>query len=187
MDPVEAWRNGVNVQAAYNNPQTQAAVEATLIAMVAKTLRYLDYSRTITADQDIIDAVEHLRLEFPAMKLEEWAIIFHRLKTGQYRPGYERLKLPELVAIFQQYEGERAERREANWGELKKATPNNLDDEQVKALYETYAQQRREAKQAAKKETEIQRVQTDERGRWDFIPYPNTKDHEPPGGDGQES
>ena len=63
------------------------------------------------------------------MKLEEWAIIFHRLKTGQYRPGYERLKLPELVSIFQQYEGERAERREANWGELKKATPNNLDDE----------------------------------------------------------
>ena len=119
MDPVEAWREGVNVQAAYNNPQTQAAVEATLIAMVAKTLRYLDYSRTITADQDIIDAVEHLRLEFPAMKIEEWAIIFHRLKTGQYRPGYERLKLPELVAIFQQYEGERAERREANWGELK--------------------------------------------------------------------
>ena len=90
------------------------------------------------------------------------------------------------MSIFQQYEGERAERREANWGELKKATPNNLDDEQVKALYEQYAQQRREAKQAAQKETKVERVQTDERGRWDFIPYPNTKDHEPPGGDGQE-
>ncbi len=33
MDPVEAWSKGVNVQAAYNNPQTQAAVEAALIAM----------------------------------------------------------------------------------------------------------------------------------------------------------
>jgi|TARA_R100000482_G_scaffold120306_2_gene65467 hypothetical protein len=186
MDPVQAWREGVNVQAAYNNPQTQAAVEATLIAMVAKTLRYLDYSRTITADQDIIDAVEHLRLEFPAMKLEEWAIIFHRLKTGQYRPGYERLKLPELVSIFQQYEGERAERREENWGELKKHTPNNLNDEQVQALYAKYAQQRREAIEAAKKETEVKHVPTDERGRWNFIPYPNTKDNEPEGGDGQK-
>tara|TARA_R100001510_G_scaffold14438_1_gene11670 strand:+ start:1649 stop:2215 length:567 start_codon:yes stop_codon:yes gene_type:complete len=187
MDPGEAWARGVNVQAAYNNPQTQAAVEAALIAMLAKTLRYLDYSRTITADQDILDAVEHLRLEFPAMKLEEWAIIFHRLKTGQYRPGFERLKLPELVAIFQQYEGERAERREANWGELKKQSPNNLNDEQVKALYANYAQQRREAKESAAKETEINRVQTDERGRWQHIPYPNTpEEHEPSGGDGEE-
>jgi len=186
MDPVEAWVKGVNVQAAYNNPATQAAVEAALIALVAKTLRYLDYGRTITADQDIIDAVEHLRLEFPAMKLEEWAIIFHRLKTGHYKPGYERLKLPELVSIFQQYEGERAERREETWGELKKRTPNNLDDGQVEALYKKYAQQRREAIQAAQKETEVKRVQTDERGRWQHIPYPNSQDHEPTGGDGQE-
>ncbi|MAA65007.1 MAG: hypothetical protein CL581_09565, partial [Alteromonadaceae bacterium] len=76
--------------------------------MLKETLQYLEYNRSITADRDVLDAVHHLRDTFPAMKLEEWAIIMHRLKTGEYRPGYERLKLPELVDIFQQYEGERA-------------------------------------------------------------------------------
>ena len=181
MDPAEAWAKGVNVQAAYNNPQTQAAVEAALIAMLAKTLRYLDYSRTITADQDILDAVEHLRLEFPAMKLEEWAIIFHRLKTGQYRPGYERLKLPELVDIFRQYEGERAAVREGNWNELKKHAPDRLSDDQLDALYKNYKKRREAESKELQKGADIKRVPV-KNGRWEHIPYPNDK----PERDGKE-
>ena len=70
--------------------------------MLKDCLTYLDYNKTITADQDLLDAVHHLMREFPAMKLEEWRLITYRLKTGVYRPGYERLKLPELCDIFQQ-------------------------------------------------------------------------------------
>lgn len=176
VSPEQAWASGTNITAAFRtDPQK---TEATLILMLKKTLLALDMNKTIRTDEDLLFAVEHLRTEFPVMKLEEWAIIMHRLKTGQYPVKYERLKLPELVAIFREYEGERAERREANWGELKKNTPNKLNDEQVKALYEQYARQRREAQEASAKETEIKRVETDERGRWKHIPYPNTTQDE---------
>ena len=85
------------------------------------------------------------------MKLEEWHIICHRLKTGEYAVRFERLKLPELVDIFKQYEGERAEVREANWSELKKATPDKLSDDQIQALYDNYAKQRQAKAEELKK------------------------------------
>lgn len=128
-------------------------------------------NKTIRSDEDLLFAVEHLRTTFPAMKLEEWAIIMHNLKTGIYPVNYERLKLPELVLIFQQYEGERAARREATWDELKKRTPDRLSDEEVQAMYKQYAIKQREKEEAAAKETEVKRVKTDDRGRWEHIPY----------------
>ena len=136
MSPERAWREGTNVLVAYR--EAPAKTEATLIILLKETLSYLDYNKGITADRDILDAVHHLRDTFPAMKLEEWAVIMHRLKTGEYRPGYERLKLPELVDIFRQYEGERAAVREGNWNELKKHAPDRLSDDQLDALYKNY-------------------------------------------------
>jgi len=141
--------------------------------MLKDCLTYLDYNKTITGDQDLLDAVHHLMQEFPAMKLEEWRLITHRLKTGVYRPGYERLKLPELVDIFQRYEGERAEMREGNWNELKKQPPSKMSDADLEKLYAKYQKELQEAAQ-------IKRVKTDSRGRWEHIPY--TTQH-----DGQEA
>ena len=158
-----------------------AKTEATLILLLKETLQYLDYNKGITADRDILDAVHHLRDTFPAMKLEEWAIIMHRLKTGEYRPGYERLKLPELVDIFQQYEGERAAVREGNWDELKKHAPTRLSDDQLDSLYANYKKRRAQENEQLEKAKEIKRVKTDEKGRWEHIPYPNTV------GDGEEA
>jgi len=81
------------------------------------------------------------------------------------------LKLPELVDIFKQYEGERAEVREANWSELKKATPDKLSDDQIQALYDNYAKQRQAKAEELKKAQAIKSVPTDSRGRWQAIPY----------------
>ena len=174
MTPELAWREGTNIQLAYRtNP---ARTDATLILLLKDALTYLDYNKTITADKDLLHAVIHLRESFPVMKVEEWQIICHRLKTGEYRPGYERLKLPELVAIFQQYEGERAEIRESHWDELKKLTPERLSDAQLEALYKRQ-QEKREAEQKERNSREkINRVKTDERGRWKHIPYPNSEE-----------
>lgn len=186
LSPEDAWHHGTNVTAAFRaNPmQTEAA----LILMLKKTLMSLDMNKTIRTDEDLLFAVEHLRQTFPVMKLEEWAIIMHRLKTGVYAVKYERLKLPELVDIFQQYEGERAERREATWGELKKHAPDTLSDKDVEALYANYAKKAREKKEAAAKETQVKRVKTDERGRWEHIPYPNsTQDEVQPERGGEET
>jgi hypothetical protein len=105
------------------------------------------------------------------MKLEEWHIICYRLKTGEYPVQYERLKLPELVSIFRQYEGERAEVREANWSEIKKATSDKLSDDQLQALYAKYEQQRQAQKEDLAKAQAIKSVPTDKRGRWQAIPY----------------
>jgi len=151
-----------------------AHTEGTLLLLLKETLTYLDYSRSITVDRDVLDAVHHLMNEFPAMKLEEWRIIMYRLKTGEYRPGYERLKLPELVDIFRQYEGERAAIREQNWNELKKHAPDRLSDDQLIQLYENQKKRREAAKEELKKAQEIKPVKVDERGRWEHIPYPNT-------------
>lgn len=169
MTPARAWAEGTNVLASFRlNP---ARTEATLLILLKDTLNYLDCSKTIKADRDLLDAVHYLRDEFPAMKLEEWHIICYRLKTGEYPVQYERLKLPELVAIFRQYEGERAEVREANWSEIKKATPDKLSDDQLQALYAKYEQQRQAQKEDLAKAQAIKSVPTDKRGRWQAIPY----------------
>ena len=178
MTPARAWAEGTNVLASFRlNP---ARTEATLLILLKDTLNYLDCSKTIKADRDLLDAVHYLRDEFPAMKLEEWHIICHRLKTGEYPVQYERLKLPELVAIFRQYEGERAEVREANWSEIKKGTPDTLSDDQLQALYAKYEQQRQAQKEELAKAQAIKSVPTDKRGRWQAIPYTE------PERDGQE-
>ena len=179
LTPERAWAEGTNVLLAFR--MAPAKTEATLILLLKETLQYLDYNKGITADRDILDAVHHLRDTFPAMKLEEWAIIMHRLKTGEYRPGYERLKLPELVDIFQQYEGERAAVREGNWNELKKHAPTRLSDDQLDSLYANYKKRRAQENEQLEKAKEIKRVKTDEKGRWEHIPYPNTV------GDGEEA
>ena len=185
LTPEQAWQSGTNVMAAYNDPTTRAQVEAALIIILKRTLQYLDYNKTIRSDEDVLFAVRELREGFPAMKLEEWQIIFDRLKTGHYKPGYERLKLPELMTIFQAYEGERAEMRENLWREAKKHAPTTLSDEGLEALYANYNKQREEAQRERQKETEINRVKVDERGRWEHIPYqtPQSTDAER---DGQE-
>ena len=138
----------------------------------------LDMNKTIRTDEDLLFAVEHLRTEFPAMKLEEWHIIMNRLRTGVYPVKYERLKLPELVSIFREYEGERAERREQSWGELKKATPDTLSDDQLQRLYDRHKKYREEQTQERAKQEDIKRVQTDERGRWKHIPYESSPEDE---------
>ena len=179
LSPERAWAEGTNVLVAYR--QAPAKTEAALIIMLKDTLQYLEYNKTIKADRDILDAVHHLRDTFPAMKLEEWAIIMHRLKTGEYRPGYERLKLPELVDIFQQYEGERAAVREGNWNELKKHAPTRLSDDQLDSLYANYKKRREAENKELEKGADIKRVPV-KNGRWEHIPYPNTQ----PKRDGEE-
>ncbi len=66
--------------------------------------------------------------------------------------------------------------------------PTTLSDKDVEALYANYAKKAREKKEAAAKETQVKRVKTDERGRWEHIPYPNsTQDEVQPERGGEET
>ena len=85
---------------------------ASMLALLMDAVEYLDFNKTITKEEDFIQATRYLIDEFPVMKLEEWKVICDRLKAGHYGKMYERMKLPELVEVFQQYEGERGEMME---------------------------------------------------------------------------
>ena len=100
--------------------------------------------------------------EFPAMKLEEWKCVMMNFKTGKYGKQFERLMLPELVEAFQQYEGERAQRRETLWAQKKDEPFEPLSSEQSQLMKRLL------------KDLDLPDTDTDQKGRWDFIPHPNT-------------
>lgn len=96
------------------------------------------------------------------MKLEEWRCIMLNFKTGKYGKQFERLMLPELVEAFQDYEGERARRREEEWKQKKEEPLEPLSGEQ---------------KEMVKKlinDLNLPDPTTDSKGRWEHIPHPNT-------------
>jgi hypothetical protein len=96
------------------------------------------------------------------MKMEEWRCIMMNFKTGKYGKQFERLMLPELVEAFKHYEGERAERREAQWKQKKEEPFEPLSEEQ-RHLFKKLIE-----------DLNLPEPDTDEQGRWTHIPHPNT-------------
>lgn len=135
------------------------------MAILKDAVEYLDFSKSFRHEGDYIEAIDYLIKEFPVMKMEEWKIICIRLKAGKYGKMYERLKLPELVEIFLQFEGERAERMEKNIKREKEVPPplQHIDPELLKKIG---------------KSLDLSESDTDNRGRWKFIEHPNTTNEE---------
>ncbi len=133
-----------------------------MTALLKSTLDYLDYTKTIRETEHIIEAVDYLIEWFPAMKIEEWRCIMMNFKTGKYGKQYERLMLPELVEAFQQFEGERAERRETTWKHIKNKPQEPMTEEQIN-IFKKLAD-----------DLDLPEDDTDERGRWKFIVHPNS-------------
>jgi hypothetical protein len=165
ITPSQAWELGTNVRSAFKHCPKET--HTALTALLKGTLDYLDYNKTIRQTEHIIEAVDHLIHEFPAMKLEEWKCVMMNFKTGKYGKQFERLMLPELVEAFQQYEGERAERREAQWKQLKK-----------KPEGEPLTQEQKDLMKRLLADLDLPEPDTDQKGRWDFIPHPNTPEEE---------
>lgn len=163
----------------YDPQQTFAA----LTKLLMDTCLYLDYKKTLRDEHEFIHAVTHLTDTFPVFKLEEWKVVMDRLKAGHYGSRYERLKLPELVEVFQSYEEERAERRERAWTEVKKTNPDALNDEGLRKLYEATAARLKAQREEREKAVKIRSVEVNERGRWDHIAYPNDQTQDPQEGD----
>ena len=157
----QAWAHGSNVQSAFKHEPKMTHLALT--ALLKDAIEYLDFNKTFRHEGDYIEAVDYLIKEFPAMKLEEWKIICLRLKAGKYGKMYERLKLPELVEIFQTFEGERAEMMEKNINRQKDipAPFEHLDPELLKRIAE---------------DLQLPEPDTDEKGRWKHIVYPNSEE-----------
>tara|TARA_R110002012_G_scaffold197522_2_gene366071 strand:+ start:2056 stop:2511 length:456 start_codon:yes stop_codon:yes gene_type:complete len=137
-----------------------------LMALLKDAVEYLDFNKTITGTQNFIDAVDYLVEQFPVMKIEEWKVIMVRLKSGYYGKMYERLKLPEIVEFFQQYEGERAEMMEKDYQRQKDTPPPIMSQEQKDVMKRLIL------------DLDLPEDDTDRRGRWKFIEHPNSLEGE---------
>ena len=133
------------------------------MALLKETIDYLAYNKTISGTQHFIEAVDYLIEEFPAMKMEEWKVIMTRFKAGYYGQKYERLMLPELVEAFKQHEGERSDAMQQKWKDIKSEPLEPLTDVQ------------RDLMKRLVKDLDLPEDDTDNRGRWKFIEYPNDK------------
>lgn len=132
-----------------------------LTALLKDAIDYLDYNKTFRNEDDYFEAVSYLINEFPAMKLEEWKIICLNLKAGKYGKMYERLKLPELVEIFQTFEGQRADM-------MKKIHDQQKEDIQAPSI---------DIDLLKKVADDLKLPEPkDHRGRWEYIVYPNSKE-----------
>ncbi len=160
ITPADAWAYGTNVREAFKHCPKQT--HAALTALLKSTLDYLNYNKTIRETEHFIEAVDYLIEWFPAMKLEEWRCIMQNFKAGKYGNQYERLMLPELVEAFQQFEGQRAERRETAWRQVRQKPQQEVSQEQIE-IYKKLA-----------KDLDLPEDDTDERGRWKFIEHPNS-------------
>ncbi len=169
MSLSDAWHLGTNVRSAYKHEPKMTIVGLT--ALLKDALDYLEMNKSFRHEGDYIDAVTYLIEQFPTMKLEEWKVITKRLKAGYYGKLYERLKLPELVEIFKQHEGERGDMIENNYNRQKvvykqeaaqKAKQEPLTKEQIKKWQEF------------KDKLNLPESDVDDKGRWKFIVHPNS-------------
>lgn len=162
ISAAQAWEQGTNIRAAYKfHP---AETHLALMKLLTETIVYLDYNKTITGTQNFIDAVDYLIDMFPAMTLEEWKVIMTRFKAGYYGKKFERLQLPELVEAFMQHEGERADMMETTWKQNKTEPIEVISKEQMNVFKRLMI------------DLNLPEEDTDNKGRWKFIPHPNSEE-----------
>ncbi len=138
------------------------------MALLKDAIEYLDFNKSFRNTKDYIDAVDYLIEQFPAMKLEEWALIMKRLKAGYYGKMFERLKLPELVDIFQRHEGERGDM-------MKRKVKQDRKEEDDNKRENLFNSGMGEVLKKIAEDLKLPEDDTDRQGRWKFIQYPNTE------------
>lgn len=131
-------------------------VRGWLVAQVGSLCRFVDATKTISTEEELIESVRALIEEFPAFTLSEFHAVFEGIKRDKFGPMYGRLKLGELMHCCRKWEEDRAEqvlerrhRPEFDPHErssLKEERPKfiGLSLEQLKII--EHAQQRNQAK-----------------------------------------
>tara|TARA_R100001079_G_scaffold111005_1_gene88842 strand:+ start:1527 stop:2108 length:582 start_codon:yes stop_codon:yes gene_type:complete len=166
LTPANAWYEGTNIRFAYK--EDPRIVHAYCMALLKDAIEYLDFNKSFRNTKDYIDAVDYLIEQFPAMKLEEWALIMKRLKAGYYGKMFERLKLPELVDIFQRHEGERGDM-------MKRKVKQDRKEEDDNKRENLFNSGMGEVLKKIAEDLKLPEDDTDRQGRWKFIQYPNTE------------
>lgn len=107
----QAWQHGSNLRSALrkrsDDDETPKVVWAWVNLELSKLAKELNANNTWTTADEIADATDLLIEEFPALKVEEVALVCKWLKAGKLLPKlYGSFKTRELIEAFRQYEGE---------------------------------------------------------------------------------
>lgn len=108
-----------NIQLAENNREL-------LIEMLIELNRFTNISRKMNESQ-IVETVNMLFEEYPKISLQEYAIFFNRIKTGQFGQLYDSLDgikimvfmdqfYPEIVRFYNEFKEESHIELKKEWG-----------------------------------------------------------------------
>ena len=106
LKPEAAWTQGSNIRTALRHyPQITRAF---LIKELGLCLKMVGAGSTIEDDYELKETIRALTEEFPAMKLEEFKLIFQEIARGKHKL-YNKLKLPEIMEVCRKWESRRSE------------------------------------------------------------------------------
>ena len=95
---------GTNIRRALREQPEK--VRAAIFDQVAKLCAYIDAKKGLTTVEEYAEVAEELVSRFANFTLEDFKLVFQRMKAGQY---YERLKMGEFVAAFETYDLDKCE------------------------------------------------------------------------------
>lgn len=105
MSVADAWQHGTNVQTAMRVDPVNTRKQ--LVTLIANVCTYYKAKATLSTVQEYAFAVESLIELYPAMKLEEWAIVCQRMMQGRYGKYFERVQVAEFSSAMLAHESER--------------------------------------------------------------------------------
>lgn len=84
-------------------------VRGWLVAQIASLCKFVDATKTISTEDELVETARALIEEFPAFTLSEFHAVFDGIKRDRFGPMYGRLKLGELMQCCRKWEEDRAE------------------------------------------------------------------------------
>ena len=98
---VETCFKGTNVQTAMK--VDEVATRAALVAMITRTVKFIDANKTLSTPEEIGLTVNELIKTYPCFTIEDWRLCCYHMAKEVYGPYYERLKLAQFVECFGKY------------------------------------------------------------------------------------
>lgn len=112
LTPAKAWDEGTNIRKALRLQPQETWLWVNL--EITKVVKDLSAGNSMYDSEMLADATDAVLEEFPALKLEEIALVCDYIRRGKLLPKlYGNFRTRELLEAFRLYEGQRAEHLEA--------------------------------------------------------------------------
>jgi hypothetical protein len=99
---VETCFKCTNVKTALKQEET--ATRAALVAMIARTVKFIDANKTLSTPEHIEITINELLKTYPCFTLSDWRLACYMMAKEAFGPYFERVKLAQFVECFRKYE-----------------------------------------------------------------------------------